>query len=126
MDNLYIQETTSSPSIDFNAQTHIHSIKGDSYPDHLSNFYDPITIWLENYIENLNHKATFNVELRYFNSSSSKVLIDIFDAFDEAVHDGKEISVNWIFEDGDEAIEEYGEEFAEDMEHLEFNIVAKQ
>ena len=94
MDNLYIEETKSSPSIDFNAQTHIHSIKGDSYPDHLSNFYDPVTTWLENYIENLKDKATFNVELRYFNSSSSKILIDIFDAFDEAVQNGKEVCVN--------------------------------
>ena len=126
MNNLNIIESKSTPKIDFNIETHIHYITGESYPENSSNFYEPILEWIENYLEYIdNQKVIFNIELIYFNSSSSRVLMDIFDMLDEACGDGKTIIVNWFYDEEDEALEEYGEEFAEDMEYLTFNIEEK-
>ena len=61
----------------------------------------------------------------YFNSSTSKILMDIFDIFEEASESGKNIVVNWLYDSDNEAVQEYGEEFAEDFENLKFNLVEK-
>lgn len=123
MENLFIQQTPTSPNIELNAQTHQHSIIGESYPDSMYNFYEPIMEWIESYVETLDHPAVFNFELIYFNSSTSRTLRYLFDLFDKACHNQKEIVVNWFYED--EGVAEYGEDFSEDLENLAFNIVHK-
>jgi len=126
MNSLEITESKSTPKIDFNIESHIHNIKGESYPENSSTFYEPIIEWIENYLEEVDtQKIVFNIELIYFNSSSSRVLMDIFDMLDEACGEGKNIIVNWFYDEEDEALEEYGEEFAEDIEYLTFNIESK-
>jgi len=126
MENLNIPATKSSPEISLNAQTNILSIIGESYPENTAQFYEAIFKWLEEYIANLeSEEVVFNIELIYFNSSSSKVLMDLFDTLEEASEDDKNIVVNWIYDEDNEASLEYGEEFAEDMESLTFNLVEK-
>ncbi len=51
--------------------------------------------------------------------------MDFCDMLEEAASDGKHISVNWVYEKDDEDALEFGEEFQEDYEMLEFNLVEK-
>jgi len=120
-----IKPTQSTPEIVLDPTTHTHKIKGESYPENSMEFYKGVFDWLDEYIEGLeaSQEVVFNIELIYFNSSSSKVLMDIFDIFDDACESGKNILVNWIYEEDNEAILEYGEEFAEDYESLNFHFV---
>ncbi len=122
---LQIEPTKSSPKITLNPNTNIHEISGESYPENSSEFYEPIIKWIEEYLQNLNQEAIFNIEMFYFNSSTSKILIDIFDMFEEATTEGKKITVNWLYNKDNDAALEYGEEFAEDFENLTFNLVEK-
>jgi len=126
MENLNISATKSSPKINFDAQTNILSISGESYPENTTQFYEPMFVWLEKFIKDFKaEEVIFNIELIYFNSSSSKVLMDLFDILEDACEDGKNIIVNWIYDEDNEASLEYGEDFAEDMESLTFNLVEK-
>ena len=126
METLGIIATKSSPEINFNAQSNTLSIAGESYPENTAQFYEPVFEWLEAYLNQLNEQPViFNMELIYFNSSSSKVLMDIFDILEEASDDGKNITLNWIYDEENDAALEYGEEFAEDVETLTFNLVEK-
>jgi len=126
MENLYIEATKSSPEIDFKLENKTLSISGESFPENTSQFYEPVVQWLEEFLEQCNdEEVVVNMELIYFNSSSSKVLMDIFDTLEEASEDGKNIVVNWIYDEDNDASLEYGEEFAEDMESLTFNLVEK-
>jgi len=127
MENLHIEPTTSSPAIDFDADSHIHSIIGESYPENTAEFYDSVLTWLEQYLEQIDDEAvTFNLDIPYFNSSSSKVLMDFFDMLDEAADDGKQLTVNWIYDEEDDSTLETGEEFQEDLESLTFKFVIKE
>lgn len=126
MENLNISATKSSPEINFDATTNILSIVGESYPENTTQFYEPIFKWLNELIENIDtEEIVFNIELIYFNSSSSKVLMDLFDILEDACEDGKNIILNWVYDEENEASLEYGEEFAEDTESLVFNLVEK-
>ncbi len=126
MDNLIIEATKYTPQIQFDAETHLLEIKGETYPENTAEFYAPVFKWLEEYIAILQNEAvTINLEINYFNSSSSKVLMDMFDKFEASVKEGKNITLNWIYDKENESSLEYGEEFQEDLEVLQLNLVEK-
>ncbi|MDM8564610.1 DUF1987 domain-containing protein [Candidatus Halobeggiatoa sp. HSG11] len=127
MDSWKTVATKYTPEIYFDANTNILGVKGESYPENITEFSSPLFSWLENYLESLGEKTfTINIELIYFNSSSSKMLLDLFDLLEEEVNDNdKNIVVNWIFDIENDAAQEYGEEFQEDLEILPFNLVEK-
>ena len=127
MDSWKTEATKYTPEIYFDASTNILGVKGESYPENITEFSSPLFSWLENHLESLGEQTfTVNIELIYFNSSSSKMLLDLFDLLEEEVNDnGKNIVVNWIYDTENDAAQEYGEEFQEDLDSLPFNLVQK-
>ncbi|MCK5522550.1 MAG: DUF1987 domain-containing protein [Thiomargarita sp.] len=127
MDSLKIEATKCTPEVTFNAENNILEIKGDSYPENITEFFSSVFTWLEEYLGELKNQVfTINIELNYFNSSSSKLLLDIFERLEEEVEKfDKKIIVNWIYDADHDNIEEYGEEFKEDLKSLTFNLVQK-
>ncbi len=126
MKNLIIDATDCTPSIYFDAQEHLLEIRGTSYPENTAAFYAPIFSWLEQYFAiTEDGDMTVNIEIVYFNSGSSKALLEFFDMLDDAAFRGLGITVNWIYEQDDEDMREYGEEFLEDFRRLSFHFVKK-
>lgn len=115
MNNLIIQGSKSTPAIHFDADTKIMEITGESYPENALEFYKPIFDWLAQYFEAGGDKAVFNFKLMYFNTSSSKAILDILDVLDEKFRSGIDIQINWMYQQDDEDIMESGEEFAEGL-----------
>ncbi|MDM8525509.1 DUF1987 domain-containing protein [Desulfococcaceae bacterium HSG8] len=127
MDNLEIKATRRTPDIFFDCGNNLLEIRGKSYPSDISEYYAPVFSWIERYLGQLNDQhCTVKVNLVYFNSSTSKVLMDFFSLLEESVRKGRNISVNWIYDEEDEDNMEYGEEFKEDLEVLTFNLVKKE
>ncbi len=128
MENLAIEATKHTPKVSFDAENHVLEFQGESYPENMALFAYPIFTWLEKYLEELGKQTfTVNIDLTYFNSSSSKMLLDLFDKLEEEVeNNGKNIIVNWIYDAEDDGAEEFGEEFQEDLESLTFNLVQKE
>lgn len=124
MKNLIIEATKSSPSVRLNAETRIIDISGESYPENAAKFYAPIVDWLDTFFSLTDHSPiTVNITLHYFNSSSSKILMDIFDRLDKAHIHGIPVTVNWrCHEENDTAIE-CGEEFKKEIEHINFHMI---
>ena len=59
----------------------------------------------------------------YFNSASSKFLLDVLLEFMKFKSKGNEVEVNWYYEDGDEEIQESGEEMS-DMIGYPFKFIS--
>jgi hypothetical protein len=124
MENLIIKATKSSPSIRLDAQTRIFDIAGESYPENAANFYAPVFEWIDLFFSQMNGTpVTVNITLHYFNSSSSKVLMDIFDRLENAQANGTPITVNWRYHEENDTAIECGEEFKEQIECIAFNMV---
>lgn len=124
MENLIIEETKYTPKIDLNLSGVI-SLVGKSYPENTFDFYEPMMSWVKEYFEtSAQEKTVVNLEITYFNSSSSKLFFDFFDLLDENVDDHN-IEINWIFDEENESAEEAGEDFVEDFEDLKINLVSK-
>ena len=124
MENLNIEETKYTPKITLDASGTI-SMVGKSYPENTFEFYAPMMDWVREYFEtSAAATTTVNLEITYFNSSSSKLFFDFFDILEEASEDNK-IKINWIYDEENESAEEAGEEFIEDFEDLVVELVTK-
>lgn len=124
MEDLIVEGGKSTPSISFRAQEHRLELKGDSYPENAASFYAPVFQWLQTYINTLEgNDVVVDLEISYFNSSSSKVLMDFFDLLDQAASKGNAITINWRYHADNEMALEYGEEFKEDLTDVQFNLV---
>jgi hypothetical protein len=122
MQDLIIEETKYTPAISLQASGQI-SMVGKSYPENTFEFYAPVMEWLKSYFEAGNTALTVNMEITYFNSSSSKLFFDFFDMIEDNNND--EIVVNWIYDEENESALEAGEDFQEDFEDLTINLVEK-
>ena len=54
--------------------------------------------------------------LVYFNTASSKLILDILFKLEEFYDEGHDISVEWHYQEEDEDMEEAGEEYADLVE----------
>ena len=114
MQALIIQATKSTPSVNFDPTTNILCMKGESYPENAAKFFGPIFLWLEEFLASQDVvQAVVEIELIYFNSSSSKALMNFFELLDNAVSDGRQIEVNWRYQKENETALEAGEEYRE-------------
>jgi hypothetical protein len=124
MDNLIIEKTTSTPYINFDAQANKLTVAGESFPENAAKFYAPVLEWLTEYIAGVeNQEVLAEMDIIYFNSSTSKILMLFFNALDNAAAAGKNITVNWRCDARNETAIECGEEFQEDLQNVPFNIV---
>lgn len=123
MQNIMIEETKYTPAISLDVNGTI-SMKGKSYPENTFEFYTPIMKWVEEYLEEDGKKLVVNMEIIYFNSSSSKLFFDFFDLLEEN-KDKHTIEVNWIYDEENESAKEAGEDFIDDFEALSIQLVTK-
>lgn len=111
MESIVIDGTQKTPSVKFDGKTGIIEIKGRSIPENSIEFYKPLVDWLEEYAKKPIEKTQVNVQLEYFNTSSSKCILDVFKKL-EAIHKAKhDVVINWYYEEDDEDMLEAGEDY---------------
>ncbi|RLD69191.1 MAG: nuclear pore complex subunit [Bacteroidetes bacterium] len=116
MQAIKIKGSDDTPNIILDKDNGIFEISGRSLPEDVAAFYEPILEWLEDYTENPLDKTVFNFKLEYFNTASSKLLLDVLLKLEDMYDDGKEVLVRWHYPDDDEDMEEAGEEYADIVE----------
>jgi hypothetical protein len=111
MEPIIIEGTPKTPSIKFDAKDGIFEIKGRSIPENSVEFYKPLNEWLDGYMQTPLDKTVVNIRLEYFNTSSSKCILDVFKRL-EAIHRSKhDVEINWFYEEDDEDMLEAGEDY---------------
>lgn len=112
MNKLEIQGTAKTPTITSDSTTGIIEIKGRSIPENAIDFFKTIVDWLDEYSQVAKENTEANIQLEYFNTSSSKCILDIFKKL-EGINkqDGKNVVINWYYEEDDEDMLEAGEDY---------------
>jgi hypothetical protein len=111
---IQIEATQSSPAIIANAEKGTLEMRGDSYPENSFEFFAPVVGWIQSHLEDPSHKLVLELHLLYLNTSSVKVMMDIFDLLEESYGHGRTVAVNWYYEADNARIAELAEEFKED------------
>jgi len=119
------EATTSTPYVLADEARSYVRIEGRSFHADVIAFFKEIIDWLDVYLKTDFRTFTFDCEMSYFNSSTSKLLQNIFAKMDKRAAQGKEITVNWIVSSDNEIIIECGQDYMEDAENLRFNLYIK-
>jgi len=111
MENFYLEGSDKTPAITLNAESGEMIFSGKSIPENSANLYEPVMEWIDGYIQTPAENTTFVVKLEYFNTSSSKYLLEIFRRFEELFKTGRKVAVQWYYELEDEDMQESGDDF---------------
>lgn len=123
MCNLTIAGSQSTPQIMADWDKGLMSIQGDSYPENSFEFFDPIIDWIERFLLQTQQPLRLELRLVYMNTSSVKVMMDIFDILEESYKQGRQVSVNWYYDTRNERVVDMVHEFKEDCS-FPFQITA--
>ncbi len=104
-----LEGTEDTPKIILDKNNGIFEVSGRSLPEDSAEFYKPTLEWLDSYQVSPNLKTEFTFKLEYFNTASSKLILDIL----FKLNDIEGASIHWYYHEDDEDMQEAGEEFSE-------------
>ncbi len=127
MENLKIEGSHKNfftPTVDFNASTGIFQISGESFLEDTMSFYEPLLEWLEDYIDIVKGPIALIIKLSYFNTSTSRSILDMLNLLKDYQDEGGEVVVNWHFDENDvdmgEDIDDYIIDTGLDIQKIPF------
>jgi len=122
MENLHLESEKSiffSPYINFNADTGVCEIAGESYLEDAFAFYQKLRDWIDAYT---GQRLIVKFNLTYFNTSSSKGILGVVKAIKRQKEQGKEVFVTWYYPNDNYDLEMEGADFMRDTD-LEFTLI---
>ncbi len=110
--NTLIPGSDRTPTISFQDGT--FSISGRSYMENSVEFYAPVKRMLED------HQGPLNVEigLEFFNTSSSKCIMDLLYIIDKKAIMGADCHIKWSYKTDDDDMRDAAEEFRDMLKHV--------
>jgi hypothetical protein len=122
MEAFVLEPSRITPLINFDPDEGILELKGRSSPENSILFYQRLLDYLDEFaISNKTHLVA-NFAFEYFNTSSSKCLFDLFKRLTAIKQNGKDLTINWFFDEDDEDMMEAGEDYC-DLLDLDFNFI---
>lgn len=107
---IQIESTDTTPKVVLDREGSYFHISGVSMPNDPIKFYDPIISWMKEYKTDPKEGAQFQIQLEYFNTASSKIILNIMKMIKDVGCDNKII---WMYDSTDEDIKEVGEDYRE-------------
>lgn len=123
MEPIYINRTNNTPFVSLDPSGKF-KISGRSIHENPSIFFEPLIAWVENFITRTQGTIIFDIELEYFNSISSRYILELLRLLMENKNDS-ELIINWYFEDGDDDLLERGQ-YYESILNTKFNFIEFQ
>lgn len=123
MDILHRDATASTPMVDFNPDTGVLRLSGESYPENAFEYFRPLLAWVAQFVRDGEVPVVAEVALSYLNTSSIKSVMDLLDLLEAAHRGGRNVTLRWSYASDNERALEMIEEFREEVS-LPFFIVA--
>ena len=107
---IYREPAFRTPEIKFDPGNNFFMIRGRSLPEDANEFFAPYKNWLKNYFQGSVSDAEFILQIDYFNSSSSRMILEIMYILRDSINEGNKIKVVWRYEEDDDEMMTVGEE----------------
>jgi hypothetical protein len=126
MEKLFIEVTDDCPGVRFDQNTGKLELSGKSLPEDVTDFYNPLLDWLNSYSRKPQPETEFSFKLTYFNTASSKIMLDILNLLEKMNEAGNKVVVNWYYPEDDEDMRDAGVEYSELVEvpfkHFKYHL----
>jgi hypothetical protein len=113
METIKIAPTEDTPGVILDPASNQFEISGRSLPEDVVVFYQPVIQWLEELEKSPISGMVLSIKLEYFNTASSKLILDILLKLEEIFQNGTQIKVVWNYLSTDSDMKEAGEEYSE-------------
>jgi hypothetical protein len=113
MEIINIAATEDTPKIILDHQQGLFEISGRSLPEDVVVFYAPVMQWLDDLVKNPINNMELSIKLEYFNTASSKLILDILLKLEEIFQNGTPLKIKWFYNASDSDMKEAGEEYSE-------------
>lgn len=120
--SLRIPPTNESLEITLDKDMGRFEFYGKSLPENPNEFFEPVLAWFREYVKEPNKETILVFKMEYFNTASSKRLLDVLSICYEIHKKKQSIIVNWYYRFNDEDMKETGESFSE-IVHLPFKFL---
>ena len=113
LEGRYIEGTRKTPKIDF---THLIGelvLEGRSIPENAAKVYEPLLVWINEYVKSPCSTTNLHLKLEYFNSSSLIWIIKMIIALSNIELEGAIIYVHFYFE-----IEDYEDGITDEVRNI--------
>ena len=108
---LKIEGTDETPAVILDRDAGVFEISGRSLPEDTVTFYKPVIDWIQKYAKQPNPTTDFAFKLDYFNTASSKLILDILKMLAEI----EGMRIIWYSMEDDEEVADAGAEFSEQV-----------
>nr|BAL55276.1 hypothetical conserved protein [uncultured Bacteroidetes bacterium] len=111
LEKLIVEPTFTTPEVVFDPSSGKFFIGGNSYPENSLRFYEPILQWLDAFVKKHTPREeplVLEVKLEYFNTSTAKVLLDLFRHFEALQEKGQPVMIRWLYLAEDTEMEDAG------------------
>lgn len=125
LETLKVEQTTSTPAVDFDATTGLLVLNGESYPENSFDFFKPLLDWVEAFLAQTEGPVRLRIGLTYMNTSSIKSMMDLLDLLEDAHAASREVTVTWFYDEENDRALEMAEEFREEVT-LPFFVLPNQ
>lgn len=122
MDKFVLEASNETPSVVFDPLNNNFEISGVCLPENAKAFFELLNVWIKSFSEINNSKTVFNIKMIYFNTASSKCLLDFFDLLENQLQSP---SIKWFYNEDDRDMESAGEEYAE-LVNIPFELVEQE
>lgn len=125
MSPLFLTGTGETPGVTLDKDAGIFDFTGKSLPEDAKEFYGPILSWFDTYLAEPNAKTVLKMKMDYFNTASSKMLLEVFErikALQDANHD---VIIEWHYHEDDEDMYDAGQDYS-DMVGVPFEFISHQ
>lgn len=112
-DKLFIEPTSKTLKVVLDKQTGKFVFSGRCLPEDAKEFFNPILNWIKEYFKDPNVTTIVNFDIRYYNSTSSKMLLDMLHIYKDAINKGNNVIIQWEYDKDDEEMKQAGNDFAD-------------
>lgn len=122
MKSLLIAETAKTPFVNCNSELGLIAFAGMSYAEDTFAFYEPVFLWLKEYVLYPHVVTNFDMKIKYFNTGTVKCLFDILEIFARLTKRAYKVNVNWYYDAEDDEMLASGADYSA-MLGYPFNMI---
>ncbi|MCH8330799.1 MAG: DUF1987 domain-containing protein [Bacteroidetes bacterium] len=113
MNKIILEEGPDTPRVTLDPASRSFEISGRSLPEDVYEFYNPILEFLKQYAAKPLDYTDFTFKLEYFNTASSKMILDILILLQQVHKQGYAVQIQWFYRKDEEDMLIKGEDYAE-------------
>ena len=91
-----------TPRVDFDGETGVMRLEGESHPEDAASFYAPLILWVDGLVSGAPRMVTLELRITFFSAATRPQLVALLRRLKKWSTRGAEIRATWFIDPGDE------------------------